>query len=296
MTNQKDIYLSRIEKVQKYVNENLHKKLLIADLANVAHFSSFHFHRVFQTLTNESVNNYTNRIKLEKSTQKLSYTNKSILEIALDCGFSSTATYSRAFKDYFGCSPTHFRKKGLPKESKICKKRPDVSEYLCNMNEEQAVIIKELEFKTIAYITVYDSFKEGKVLKNMNLLIDWSKQMNVFESGEIIGMSLDDVMVTPKDKYRYLIGITVKESVVFEHPIIKTMNIPRSKYATLKVNGTIEDVISGWSYLYNKWLINSDYEPNHLYAFEKFLNKEKANDWSNFDLEIALPIKKLCDY
>ncbi len=296
MTSQKDIYLSRIGKVHNYVNENLNKKISIAELANVANFSSFHFHRIFQALMNESVNNYINRIKLEKATQKLSYTDKPILDIALDCGFSSTATFSRAFRNYFECSPSHYRKKGLPKDSRICKNIPTVSEYICTMNDEQTVIIKELEFKKIAYITVYNSFEEGKVLKFLKLIIDWAKQVNVYKQGDILGMSLDDVMVTPKDKYRYLIGITIPEDFVFTHSQIKSMSIPKSKYAISKVNGTIENVINSWNYLYNTWLINSDYEPNHLYAFEKYLDKEKANDWSNFDLEIALPIKSLSNY
>ena len=77
------------------------------------------------------------------------------------------------------------------------------------MKEEPTVILKELEYEKIAYITVFNAFKEGKALKSLNKLIDWSKQMGVFNEGEILGMSPDDAVVTPKEKYRYLIGITV---------------------------------------------------------------------------------------
>lgn len=296
MSKQKDIYLSRIEKVQDYVLKYMDQKLLISDLAHVAHFSSFHFHRVFQAIMNESVNQYITRTKLEKATQKLSYTNKSIQDIALEYGFSSVATFSRSFKQYFDCSPTQYRKHGLSKKSKICKNAPNKPEYIYNMNEKRTVIIKELEFKKLAYITVYDSFKEGKVLNNLHALLNWAKETNFYEKGELIGMSLDDIMVTPKEKYRYLIAITIDEAQEVQHPVIKTMEIPKSKYATLNVEGNLTNVGNAWHYLYTQWLINSDYEPNHLYAFEKFLNKEKAGDWSHFQLEIALPIKKLIHY
>ena len=46
------------------------------------------------------------------------------------------------------------------------------------------------------------------------------------------------------------------------------MSIPKSKYAITKVSGTVEDVINSWKFLYDNWLINSNYEPNHLFAFE----------------------------
>ena len=293
MITQKNIYSARIDLALNYVNANLDKKISIEDLAFAAHFSTFHFHRIFQSLMNESVGNYINRIKLEKASQKLSYTNKTILEISLDFGFSSTATFSRAFKNYFGSTPTQYRKNGLTKNSKICKNPVRESTDLCTMKEEPTIILKELEYEKIAYITVFNAFKEGKALKSLNKLINWSKQMGVFNEGEILGMSPDDAVVTPKEKYRYLIGITIPVDFTFDDSIVKIMSIPKSKYAITKVSGTVEDVINSWKYLYDNWLINSNYEPNHLFAFEKFVNKKNANDWSSFELELFLPIKHI---
>lgn len=161
------------------------------------------------------------------------------------------------------------------------------------MEEEPTVIIKELEYKKIAYITVFNAFKEGKALKLLNKLIAWSKQMGVFDEGEILGMSPDDAVVTPKEKYRYLIGITVPVNFTFEDSTIKIMSIRKSKYAMAKVSGSVENVINSWKFLYDNWLISSNYEPSHLFAFEKFVNKKSANDWSSFELELYLPIKYL---
>lgn len=293
LITQKNIYSARIDLALDYVNANLDKKISIAELASAAYFSPFHFHRIFQSLMNESIGNYVNRIKLEKASQKLSYTTKTILEIAVDLGFSSTATFSRAFKNYFGSTPTQYRKNGLTKNSKICKNPVRESTDLCTMEEEPTVIIKELEYEKIAYITVFNAFKEGKALKSLNKLIAWSKQMGVFDEGEILGMSPDDAVVTPKEKYRYLIGITVPVNFTFEDSTIKIMSIRKSKYAMAKVSGSVENVINSWKFLYDNWLISSNYEPSHLFAFEKFVNKKSANDWSSFELELYLPIKHL---
>ena len=41
------------------------------------------------------------------------------------------------------------------------------------------------------------------------------------------------------------------------------------------------------------WLIKSNYEPDDAPGFEILLNKEKALDWSHFDLELVFPVKKM---
>ena len=40
------------------------------------------------------------------------------------------------------------------------------------------------------------------------------------------------------------------------------------------------------------WLINSAREPEHAPALEVFLDKESATDWSHFELELCLPVRK----
>ena len=295
-TINKNIYNNRINLALDYINNNLNDKISIQELAKAAYFSPFHFHRLFTAYMNETVLKYINRVRMEKSTRLLSYTNKNILEIALDCGFSSLSTFSRSFKQYFDCTPSYFRKRGLPKNSKIRKNRSDVSDYIKDISNNVDVKVKRLDIEKIAFITVHNSFKEGKVLNALNIIIDWSKKMNVYDKGEILGMSLDDVMVTPKAKYRYLVGITIPKDFCFEHSEINAMSIPSSKYVTTKVNGSINDVIDSWNYLYNNWLFHSNYEPNDLHAIELFLDKDKANDWSHYNLELALPIKLLTSY
>jgi DNA gyrase inhibitor GyrI len=52
-------------------------------------------------------------------------------------------------------------------------------------------------------------------------------------------------------------------------------------------------VATAWDYLLQGWLIKSNYEPDHAPGFEIVLNKEKALDWSHFDLELAFPVKKM---
>ena len=59
-------YLRRVYKVQDYIESHINDSLSIEDLANVAGFSKFHFHRIFKGMMDEPLSRYVNRLKLEE--------------------------------------------------------------------------------------------------------------------------------------------------------------------------------------------------------------------------------------
>ena len=65
------------------------------------------------------------------------------------------------------------------------------------------------------------------------------------------------------------------------------------RYAAMRVSGDLRWVATAWDYFIRSWLISSPYEPEHAPGLEIFLNKEKATDWSHFELDLCLPIRKL---
>ena len=127
-------YSRRIDRVIDYLRENLHRPVKLGELAHVACFSEFHFHRIFRAVSGETLNNFTNRLRLEKAARLLRYSGQSLTDIALDCGFSSSATFSRAFRSGYDTSPSLFRKSGEIKKSKICKELFTGQEYVLPMS------------------------------------------------------------------------------------------------------------------------------------------------------------------
>ena len=95
MSNASHEYTRRIDRVIDYLRDHLDKPLKLEDLAKVACLSQYHFHRVFGAMTGETLNDFTNRLRLEKAARLLKRTRQSATEIALECGFSSSATFSR---------------------------------------------------------------------------------------------------------------------------------------------------------------------------------------------------------
>ncbi len=293
------IYQERINQVIDYVNEHLEKSFSLEELAAVACFSPYHFHRIFLAITGESINFFTNRVRLEKAARLLKLSTASLSGVAMDCGFSSPSTFSRSFKQYFGISPSVYKKKGVIENSKICKELFPMKDYLVPMSDEALkkafpVVLKTLPQRRVAYIRVVNAYEEGLVLQAFEKMIEWAKKNNLYDTETIFGMSIDDPMTTPKEKYRYEVCLTLPSSFKEEQDFpLAIMVMPRCKYAVTKVAGDIRVVATATDYLFNNWLINSTYEPEHQHGLEIFLDKEKVCNWEYFDLELCIPIKKL---
>jgi AraC family transcriptional regulator len=289
-------YAQRIDRVIDHLRGNLHRQVKLEELAKVACFSEFHFHRIFGAVSGETLNNFTNRLRLEKAARLLRYSNKSLTDIALDCGFSSSATFSRAFRSGYDTSPSQFRKSGEIKKSKICKELFDDRDYDLPMSAEEKraafpVRLIDIPERQVAYIRVTDAFEGDRVLAALKAMIEWAKSQDIFSQGILFGMTVDDPHVTPMHLYRYEVCLASSRPFECMEGMSK-LKMPAMRYAVTKVSGDIRKVATAWDYIYRNWLINSAYEPEHAPALEIFLEKENALDWSHCELELCLPVRK----
>lgn len=114
--------LARINKAIYYIDVHLDSKLLLADIAKAAHFSPYHFHRLFSLVMKETPNEYIIRKRIEKAASFfLNKKDISVTEASERTGFSSISSFSRAFKKFYGMSPQEFKEQSPEKFSKICK-------------------------------------------------------------------------------------------------------------------------------------------------------------------------------
>lgn len=93
-----------------FIEENLENRISLEDIAKRSHLSKYHFHRVFRALTGRTVSDYLWKRRLTCSLEKLIHTDCGITDIALGASFSDAASYTHAFKQYFGVAPSCYRK------------------------------------------------------------------------------------------------------------------------------------------------------------------------------------------
>ena len=92
-----------------YIEDNLHNKITLDDIAMSCGISKYHLHRLFKSLTGEPLMEYVQARKLSDSIFELKDTNKRIIDISLDYGFDYEQSYIRAFRKKFGFTPLKVR-------------------------------------------------------------------------------------------------------------------------------------------------------------------------------------------
>ena len=100
----------RLRRVLAYIEEHLAEDITVADLANVACLSIFHFARAFAATMGVPPHRYVSQRRLESAKVMIATGRASLSEIALDCQFSSESSFTRAFRRAIGMTPAAYRR------------------------------------------------------------------------------------------------------------------------------------------------------------------------------------------
>lgn len=104
--------LTRIEAVLDYIHCHLDESLNLVGLAEKSCWSRWQLQRIFGEETGLTVAQYVRELRLSQAAEMLLSSNQRHLDVALECGFDSEISFSRAFKQMFACSPRVYRKRG----------------------------------------------------------------------------------------------------------------------------------------------------------------------------------------
>jgi AraC-like DNA-binding protein len=89
-------------------------ELSLDDLARAAAMSRYHFLRSFKAQVGITPHGYLQQVRLRTAASLLQASSRSITEIALACGFASSSRFSAAFRRFYQCSPSTYRRTHTP--------------------------------------------------------------------------------------------------------------------------------------------------------------------------------------
>jgi AraC family transcriptional regulator len=293
-----NIYLQRINVVVDYVREHLTADLSLDNLAAVAHFSPFHFHRVFKAVTGETVNDLVVRMRIQRAAALLRGSPQlSVLGAALECGFASASNFSRTFKKYYGTSVRSWDRHSPLKNSKNGKVFETFTKYTTDMlnefDQEFDVQIGELPEQMLAYIRITNAYQSGQIGGAYERLLQWYRLCgdNPLEK-TLYGMAQDDPDITPLELCNYDWCLPAPQQKVSNSEVSYRI-LPRCQIAFVHFTGDIYQEEKIWQYLFRHWLPRSRYQPDNLPAMEIYRRQPAVLGWEQFDIDCAIPIVSL---
>jgi AraC family transcriptional regulator len=100
----------QMQRITRYVEANAARRIVVANLATVAGFSVRHFSFAFRATTGISPHTYVTRYRIQRAQALMLSTQRTLSEIALECGLADQAHLTRIFKFYVGKTPARWRR------------------------------------------------------------------------------------------------------------------------------------------------------------------------------------------
>lgn len=311
-------YLERVNRVLDYIGEHLAEDLSLARLAEVGCFSPFHFHRVFQGITGETLNSHVRRVRLERAVLLLrSAPRKRITDVALETGFGGAAEFSRAFRQQYGRTASSWDRRTPLEISKIGKEPERMPYYTVEELEgwqREGKIpagVQRIGAFRYVYIRVFEPYGSSRLVEAYHALLGWLSESEVATADVVfLGMSLDDPSVTPAKNCRYDMGVAFPLELGSDCLLAGILRdrgrtgaaVPQlpegfssrefeaQEAVALHCEGDIGQVGRAWQYLYRIWLPTAGYEPADRPAMEMFVRLPEEIGWQTFDLHTCIPV------
>lgn len=284
-----------------HVVRHLAEPLPLHAVAQAARLSPFHFHRVFRAVSGETLNQFVTRLRLERSLSlRLRHRRCTLTEVALACGFSSPSDYTRCFKQRYGVPPSAFdlaahrdRQRralegALPPEdgshARLDRLAPGANP------DGFAVRLRALPARTLAYLRVRDSYREGVVPEAARRLQAWADGRGL-GGGQWLGYMWDDPEVVALDDCRYDVAVTVPDDTATGGEVGRC-RFPAVLVAELELRGGIDLEMRALDWLYGSWLPASGFVPADQPCFEAWMGRPFAHGLEHFELRVWLPVQR----
>lgn len=288
-------YVERVNRAIDHVTRNLDRPLPLEDVARAACFSPFHFHRVFGAVTGEPLAQFVKRLRLERAVFLMSHApRRSLTEVALACGFSSSSDFSRSFRQHYGVAPRAFRldewrsrRRETLEDTVTSTGGPRLRRLATGENPDGfAVRMRDVPPRTVAYIRVADPYRGG-VAEAAQRLVAWAEARGVADR-QWLGYQWEDPEIVALEKCRYDVAVEVDR--VQPRGEVGRYDFPAMRVAEVEIRGGLDLGQRALDWLFGTWLPASGFEPDDQPCFEAWIGRPFAHGTERFEVRAQLPV------
>lgn len=277
---------NRITAVINFIHEHLKENLAIEKLAEAAHYSPFHFQKLFRQATGVSVKQYIIRLRLEHSAHALFISDRSIQSIALDSGFASNATFARAFKQYFGVTAAAFRKLSPAGKQQLQRKNNNTEQLIPLRGDRSLLLdvtVKRMPELHVAYLNA--PFSDTSQIREQ-----FGNVFRIAHAHELLPKNVLFVGLINPHQGRYRTGIALNGESKLPKTIAQAV-IRAGKFATFRLTGDVLQTVNSLYAFHEQWLPQSGYAIADSNGFEILSRHPASAPYEMIEREIYIAIE-----
>jgi len=301
----RSFYVRAVRDAVTHVVANLDRALDLERLARKAALSPLHFHRIFRGMVGETPLELHRRLRLERAAGQLRGSNTAVTTIAFSAGYDSHEAFTRAFRTFYGCSPSEFRQSreleqtdcGRPRQTEIAAKSgihfagdgaAEVPFQFIQGGTNMDVNIKQMKALRVAVVHHVGAY--SRISEAFGRLGDLAGRASLLDAKPtMLALYHDDPETTPESELRSDAGIVVPENATLPAGLAER-RLPAGRYACTMHIGPYEQLGDTWSRLMGQWLTGSAERLAESPSFEIYLNTPADVPKAELRTELYMPL------
>ncbi len=240
------------------IEAHLNDPPTLTGLASTEGVSPFHLTRAFALTLGVAPMAYVRARRLTEAARALRSTDLKIVEIAFDAGYDSHEGFTRAFRDRFGCSPSHIRSHP---------ETPIALQEAISMPATTPLQVTA-RFETLKEIRLRGRARRHTMETRHRIPQQWQ------EVAQEMGEAMAEVPCYGAcygfegDAFTYLVGIN--SDVPNDAPDLDELTLPAGEYAVFEHEGHISTISQTWAAIFETWMPSSGVAPGEGPEFELY--------------------------
>ncbi|MED1865760.1 AraC family transcriptional regulator [Fictibacillus nanhaiensis] len=277
----------------EYLEEHLQVEIDFAEVARRAYCSEYHFKRMFSFLAGIPLSEYVRRRRLTLAAFELQNSDIKVIDVAVKYGYSSPDSFTKAFQQMHGITPSEARKNGqslkaFPRMSFQLSIKGG-SEMNYRIVEKEAFSIVGLKKRVpLVFEGVNPEIAAMWQSLTPETISELKKLSNIEPTGLISASTNFSERTTENSELDHYIGAaTTKECP----ENLAELRVEASTWAVFEAIGPFPETLQNvWGRIYSEWFPSSSYEQTE--GPEILWNADKDTTSPTFKSEIWVPVKK----
>jgi AraC family transcriptional regulator len=282
-------YEARLQRVITHVHAHLDEPLDLNALADVAHLSPHHWHRIYHATTGETLAGTVKRLRLQRAAAELANGSLPVARIARQAGYPDVASFTRIFKASYGLPPARYRSEGSHVVYQSASSTPPAEGF--TLPPGQAVTVQSLPALQLLAVAHRGSYMEiGQAFER---LFGTLAAHGLARPGmRTLGLYHDDPDAIDQAALRSHAAVSgAADPGAPLPPGLQRITLAPARHAVLLHQGPYSSMRAAYRWLFGTWLPHSGFDLADGPIVEDYLNNPRHAAPAELRTAICLPLQ-----